>query len=100
MELEDFRMQVIKWTSVFLYPRLLPVKQRAKVEAAFRMKPPPPQPVGLMMRALASALHLQIQYIAADFGNQEATTVLLHSDLTAAATKFQQSTPDQVCEEC
>lgn len=53
-----------------------------------------------MMRALASALHLQIQYIAADFGNQEATTVLLHSDLTTAATKFQQSTPDQVCEEC
>lgn len=37
MELEDFRMQVIKWTSVFLYPRLLPVKQGAKVEAAFRM---------------------------------------------------------------
>lgn len=36
MELEDFRMQ-IQWTSVFLYPWLLPVEQRAKVEAAFRM---------------------------------------------------------------
>jgi len=46
-----------------------------------------------------SALHLQTQYAAAEPGNREATMVLLHTDLNTAATKHQQSTPDEVSEE-